>query len=151
MQMMAITQLSSHKKHTLHIVFDNNSAVCCIAFILHELIIIKSDPELAKVRSTMPHKLRVMLRESQPSPCWFICLFPTCVILPSLCYHTVFLFHPQGVPHLVSEILLMYQKRQQTTHCAQAADADFMLLFHSNNSYRRPHTPTLSTVEIKWL
>lgn len=38
-------------------------------------------------------------------------LFPTYVILLSLCYHPVFVFHPPGVPHLVSETLLMYQKR----------------------------------------
>lgn len=77
--------------------------------------------------------------------------FPTCVTLPSLCFYTVFVFHPLGVPHLVSEALLVYQKHQRTTHCAQATDADFMLLFRGNNSYGRPHTPTLSTDGIKWL
>ena len=73
----------------------DNSAACCIPSIYHELII-----GLVTEGGVRITALILLL----------YLFLPPYVILLSLCYHAVFVFHPLGVPHLVSETLLMYQK-----------------------------------------
>lgn len=109
----AITQLSSLKEHMLHIVFQgNNSAARYIPFFYHELITIQLGTHTMSTRThsnamqTAGDAVRILAL----IPLVYL-LFPTYVILLSLCYLTVFVFHPPGVPHLVSETLLVYQKR----------------------------------------
>lgn len=89
----AIMQLSGLM---LHIMFHlDNSAAWYSPSIYHDLIIGLETEGAVRITALI---LLLYL------------FLPPYVILLSLCYHAVFVFHPLGVPHLVSETLLMYQK-----------------------------------------